>query len=252
MPSSARDAISLPDHRLGKLQVEHGESLSLTASVEAEAKLSGKSEERLKLELASLRKMLAVAENDAEVARNERDHYLLQTMKEKQSMVDHINELNDEITKLKDPEADNTNKSHKRSPKPWRPNWKSLTSSISNPNHSHEDEVVHKRNHQDEKKIAPAAPTAEPPVPNRCLSTFVHTEGQRVNDCAYCESLLTTASNDGSIYVWYHPGVRGFQARTSSYTSNSEVSSARGNAIPLCSIVVGDILIGGCSDNTIR
>ncbi len=252
MPSSARDAISLPDHRLGKLQVEHGEFLSLTTSVEAEVKLSGESEERLKLELASLRKLLAVAENDAEVARNERDHYLPHTIKEKQSMVDQINELNDEITKLKDPEADNTNRSHKRRPKPWRPNWKSLTSSISNPNHNHKDEVVHKRNHEDEKKIAPAAPIAEPPVPNRCLSTFVHTEGQRVNDCTYCESLLTTASNDGSIHVWYHPDVRGFQARTSSYTSNSEVSSAHGNAIPLCSIVVGHILIGGCSDNTIR
>ncbi len=239
--------------RLGKLQEEHGESLSLAASVEAEVKLSGASEERLKLELVSLRKLLAVAENDAEVARSERDNQLFRTMKEKQLMMDQINELNAEVTKLKGPEADKRNINHHRHPKPWRPRWKSLASSLSNLNHTHEDEViVHKRNDEDEKKKTPLAPTVESPVPNRCLCTFLHTEGQRVNDCTYSESLLTTASNDGSILVWNHPGVRGFQAWTSSYTSNSEVSSSCGTAIPLCSIIVGDILIGGCSDDTVR
>ncbi len=226
--------------------MEHGESLALTASVEAEAKLSGESEERLMLELASLRKLLALAEDSAEVARNDRDHFLLKTMKEKQSMLDQINELNAEICKLKG-FGDEASKCHGRRPKSWRPHWNRY-SSFFNRNDSHEDEVVRKGNRY-EKNLAPA-PTAGPPVPNRCLSTFVHTEGQRVNDCTYCE-LLTTASNDGSVCVWHHLGARGFQARTNPSISDS-ASSSRSNAIPLCSIVIGDVVIAGCSDNTIK
>ncbi len=234
--------------RLEKLQVKHGESLTHTASAEAEAKLSGVSEERLKLELVSLRNLLVVAENDAEMARNDRDH-LLKTIKEKQSMVDQINDLNDEVNNLKGSGTE-TNKRHDRQPKLWRPHWKKYSSPIIDPNHSYEDEKSRTIN-EDKKNLAAAPTTAGPPVPNRCLTTFVHTEGQRVNDCAYSESLLSTASDDGTICIWYHSGIRGFQAKIRSSNSDS-LPPARSNAIPLCCIVVGDILMGGCSDNTIK
>ncbi len=207
---------------------------------------SGKSEERLKLELASLRKLLAVAEDSAEVARNDRDHFLLKTLKEKQTMFDQINDLNDEISKLKGC-GDETSKSHGRRPKLWRPLWNKY--SFISRNDSHEDKAVVRKGDQYEKSVAPA-PTAGPSVPNKCLSTFVHTEGQRVNDCTYCE-LLATASDDGSVCIWHHLGTRAFQARTNPSTSDS-VLSHRSNAIPLCSIVVGDVVIAGCSDNTIK